>query len=373
MARGFLWVLTVIASIGLLAASFGGNIPPSELKGICLMVLSFPLWLILIAVATLLDLLWCRKALTMCVLVLISCASAIFNFCPLNIVAPSAKKFADKPHFSLLTYNVAGFNDLTGEYPGDVNPTVAYILHVDADIVALQESHNIGKAPAVHLTDRQVDSLHAAYPYIITSGNSLTLLSKFPAEAIHIPDDPTAEPSARNDASKIAAFRINVAGTPVTLFNVHLESYGLSNDDKLLYHKVTDLDDPDQSLRSMLRDVRTELLAKVQIAAVRRQRETERLVKLIDHFGGPNVIVTGDFNDVPGCYALRRLADCKMREVYPALAFGPTISFHADRFYFRIDHILWRGDMKPLRIRRGNLLASDHYPFTAYFAIDRNN
>lgn len=333
------------------------------------MVLAFPAWLSALVCATVLNAIWCRKALVVCAIAFVSCASAIWDFCPLNIINPSPRHYEKTPRFTLLTYNVTNFQDLTDTYDGDVNPTVAYILHTNADIVNLQESAPVAADNKIHFTQAQVDSLHSAYPYIITSGRTLTLLSKYPAEALHIPSDPKSKVTDRGDSDKIAGFRINIQGTPVTLFNVHLESYGLTKADKNLYQRITDLDDPDRRLRAMLRDVRTELFAKVQIAAVLRQREADRLVKLIEHFGGPNVIVAGDFNDAPGCYALRRLADCRLRQVYPELAFGPAITFHADRFYFRIDHILWRGNLKPLRLWKGKVQYSDHYPLTTAFAI----
>lgn len=367
--RTALWGLTILAALGMIAASYGGNIPPASLKGICLMVLSFPAWLTAIALMTVIDALWCRKALIVCALVYVSCASAIWDFFPLNVFNASMKRYASVPRFSLLTYNVSNMSDLTGKYPGNVNPTAAYILKVNADIVNLQECYPMAASSKRHFTQAQLDSLHAAYPYMITSGQTLTLLSKYPAEALHIPTDHTAKPKYRGDRDKIAAFRIRIQGTNVTLFNVHLESYGLTRADKNLYHQLTDLEDPDRRLRAMLKDVKSTLLSKVQVAAVLRQRQTERLVKLIDHFGGPNVIVAGDFNDVPGCYALRRLADCNMRQVYPEVCFGPAITFHADRFYFRIDHVLWRGNLKPLRMWKGSPPYSDHYPLIAVFAL----
>lgn len=367
--RVVLWIFTIIASAGMVAASYGGNIAPDAIKGISLMILTFPVWLTAIIAATVLDALWCRKALIVCVAVLICCATAIWDFCPLNVFNPSAKKYADKPHFTIMTYNVLSLMDNTGTYPGDVNPTIAYILHSNADIVNIQECYPITVSTNHHVTQEQIDSLHRVYPYIFTSGQDMTLLSKYPVEPLHIPADPSDSSGGINYSNAIAAFRINIAGTAVTLFNVHLESYGLSRDDKDLYQKVTELDESDIHLRSTLREVRTELIDKIQKAAVKRAAHTERLLKLIDHFGGPNVIVAGDFNDVPGCYALRRLGDCGLKQVYPELAFGPAVSYNTDRFYFRIDHILWRGAMKPLRLWRGNVRYSDHYPFTALFTL----
>ena len=46
---------------------------------------------------------------------------------------------------------------------------------------------------------------------------------------------------------------------------------------------------------------------------------------LIRHYGGPNVIVCGDFNDVPGSYPVRSFADAGFQSVYPKIGFGPII------------------------------------------------
>lgn len=357
-----LWILTIIAALGLLAASFGGNFAPDSMKGICLMVLSFPAWLLLMIVVTVFDLLWCRKALAVCILTFIACASAIWEFSPLNFTKPSLEKYEADPQFTFMTYNVTNFMDMEGEMPEGYNPTLSYILKTNADIVNLQEVQVLSVDAGLHITSEQLDSLHAAYPYVLKYGHTQALFSKYPAESIHIP-------SSDNNLNEIALFRLNIEGEDITLINVHLQSYGLTPSDKELYMDITKFDEKDGGLKNTLKDVKSTLLSKVQTAAVQRKLDTERLCSYIEHFGGPNVIVAGDFNDVPGCYALRNLAEYKMREVYPELGFGPMVTFNADRFYFRIDHILYRGALKPLRMHRGSVRLSDHYPLMATFAI----
>lgn len=361
--KTILWLMTIIAVLGLVAASYGGNIAPDAIKGICLMVMSFPAWLLLMIIVTVLDILWCRKALVLCLFTYIACASAIWEFSPLNITGPSMKKYSECPQFSFLTYNTANFNDMEGPLPADYNPTLSYILKFNADVVNLQEARVLSPNSGLSISSRQIDSLHQAYPYVLHYGESQALLSKYPADCIHT--------GATNyPGNEIAVFRLNIEGTAVTLINVHLQSYGLTASDKELYKDITKLDDSDEGLKNTIKDVRHTLLSKIQKAAVQRKLDTERVCDYIERFGGPNVIVAGDFNDVPGCYALRRLADFKMREVYPKLGFGPMVTFNADRFYFRIDHVLYRGSLTPLRIRRGNSRLSDHYPLLVTFAIN---
>ncbi len=360
-----LWTFTILSAFGLIAGSFGGNIHPESIKGICLMVMTLPAWIVLMAIITVLDLFWCRKALVVCLLTFIACAAAIWEFSPMNITQPDLSKYEKTPKFTFLTYNVANMNDMTIKYPDNTNPTITYILKTDADVVNLQECLVLSPFERLHITTEQVDSLHRAYPYILMYGYSSVLLSKYPAETIHLggPNKP---------GNEIAAFRLNIEGTKVTLFDVHLKSYDLSDHDKQLYQNITRLNDDDEdkkSIKESMSEVKSQLLSKIQAAAVQRAKDCDRLCNYIEHFGGPNVIVAGDFNDVPGCYTLRKLSDFKFRQVYPELGFGPMVTFNRDRFYFRIDHVMYRGDLTPLRINRGSVKWSDHYPLHVLFAI----
>lgn len=358
---------TLASAAGLIAACFGGNIPPASCRGICLMVMTLPAWIILMTVFTIFDLLWYRRILPVCVLVYIACASGIWEFMPLNLRRPSLDKAAVYPQFTFLTYNITNFTDLTGKYPGDINPTVSNILKINADVVNLQEAVVLTPDKSIRLRQEQIDSLHRSYPYIIMYGHSQMLMSKYPAEAIHIGDPEKFQ-------GEIAVFRLNIEGVKVTLFDVHLKSYHLTPDDKELFKDVTDIKDIEKNksiknIKGTMTDVKSQLFGKVQSAAEYRERDAIRLGRLIERYGGPNVIVAGDFNDVPGCFTLRYLADFKLEQVYSRLGFGPMITFNRDRFYFRIDHVLYRGALMPLRMQRGSSLSSDHYPLLVRFAL----
>ena len=364
-----LWILTAVSSCALILGCFGGNLRPTEYRGMCLLVMMLPGWLILMGISTVLNILWCRKALPLSLLVWIACAAGVWEFMPLNLTRPSLDKAASYPQFTFLTYNITNFTDLTDRYPGDINPTVSNILKINADVVNLQEAVVLTPTPKIHLTQAQIDSLHRAYPYILMYGKSQMLMSKYPAKAIHIGEYNTRNEGSDDKGGEIAVFRLNIEGESVTLFDVHLKSFSLTPEDKELFKDVTDLKDTDGNIKGTMIDVKSQLLSKVQHAAEVRQRDADRLGRLIEKYGGPNVIVAGDFNDVPGCYTLRHLADFKLHQVYSELGFGPMITFNRDRFYFRIDHVLYRGALKPLRMQRGSSLASDHYPLLVRFAI----
>lgn len=357
LVRAVMWILTAASCLSLFVTSYAGYLTPSSYRGACILVMVFPFALIAIGAVALLDLLLCRRALLLAVASVAGCIPAIWDYSPLNITSPRVG--GDTPTFTLLTYNVSNFTDLTGRYPGDVNPTISYILRTNADIVNIQEAKSIGVDPKVHITAAQIDSLYRAYPYVVLSCYSQAVLSKYPVKVID-----TGAPV--RSGNEIAVFRINIEGEQVTLFDVHLQSYRLSKTDKDLYREITDLN---KAERDKLGEVRTQLLSKIQAAAEGRERDVARLGRYINRYGGPNVIVAGDFNDVPGSYPLHYLSDFGLHEVYPKVGFGPMITFNSDRFYFRIDHVLYRGALKPLSMSRGRLRCSDHYPLLSRFAL----
>lgn len=353
-------ILNIISALGLLASSYAGLFNPIDYHGAGLVAMTLPAWILLTVVVLVLDLIWWRRTSVVAVLALICCAAPIWNFCPLNLPHGQLSAAEQDRAFTLLTYNVLGFYDRTCSDSGQ-NPTLDYILEQDADIVCLQEAYSIGVSPAQHITPEQVERVKRQYPYTYRSMTSQTVLSKYPVKAVPI-DVKTPDISG----STLGVYHIDIKGHTVTVFNCHLQSIGLNDDDKALYTRLTEL----EGGRRMAGEVRTQLLSKLMMASRERARQIEVIGRYIKQYGGPNVIVCGDFNDVPGCYSLRRLQDYDLREVYPQVGFGPMITYNANRFYFRIDHILYRGCFKPVDITRGSLKSSDHYPQTVTFVLD---
>lgn len=363
-----LWVLTAIVSAVTVAAAYAGHINPIHHPFAAVMVMLTPLMVPVLIGVFALDLLLRRRALILAAVAVVAVLPAALDTFPVNFghSAPENLRLApdDTSAFTLLTYNVVNFQDLTGKYPGDINPTLSYILRTDADIVCLQEAEALESIPQYHLRQPQIDSLTARYPYIIVNTNRVMLLSRFPAEPL--PVNFTLE---NGDASSMLAsgYTLDIHGRRVALFSVHLQSYGLTDDDKDLYGRVT----RGKVSKGAPRDsVRTELIYKIERAAIARARQTDVLVRAIKQYGGDNVIVAGDFNDVPGCWALTRLSDIGLSEVYPRVGLGYMRTYNRNRFYFRIDHVLTSKNIRPLWMHRDVPDASDHYPLLTALEFD---
>ena len=187
--------------------------------------------------------------------------------------------------------------------------------------------------------------------------DGLLLWSKFPAEAIEL----------RQSGDESASFqcaRVDVDGTQLSLYNLHLQSIGLSPDDKQLYTSLTR-----RPTAHKLENARYDLLSKLSAAMKARARQADLLRAQIDSIGGQNIIVAGDFNDIEDCHAQRVIEGKDLHSVYTSVGRGPSVTYYANRFYFNIDHVLYGSDIVPLSYSRPMARTSDHYPVIVNLAI----
>ena len=173
-------------------------------------------------------------------------------------------------------------------------------------------------------------------------------------------------PERRRSRGSVEAFRTLVDDKAILVFGVHMESIGLTTDDKSLYRRLTSMD----VSKDEMSEVRSRLVSKLYDAYKNRAMQALFIKDYVEQMGG-NVIVCGDFNDVPGCRALRILESAGLKDAYAELGLGPTITFNASHFFFRIDHVLYNGDFKAVKIERGNVPSSDHYPFLTTFVWNK--
>lgn len=347
------FLLSLLTVICLGVAGYAGNVSPvthSAVWGI--LPLCFSPLALLTVVLLIGQIWWNRPGWIIIVIGMIFSAGPLLTLCPLHIFKPSVPKNSEE--LTLLTYNVHNFNldpNTSGEEIAD------YVLAQNADVVFLQESSSEFWA---NISKDKRESIHKAYPYIFHGGYAQSTLSKYPLAPIHINLN-----RSTFGGGDLALYRLTLPdGRLITLFNVHLASYNLTEADRKLYVDLTRMKPEDPG------EVRHQLLDKLAAAARDRVREARQLTRYVRLYGGPNVIIAGDFNDVPDCYAIRMLDnECGFEDVYPKVGFGPMITFYKNRFYFCIDHVMYRGALKPISLKKGSLKASDHYPLTVRFAV----
>ena len=361
LLRAIMLIASILVAAATVVTAYSGDISPLKSGGFWgILPLCFPMILLAAICLIVLQIWWHWRGVIIVALGLLASASPALSVCPLHIHFGERRAPDGSDKFTLLSYNTFNFNEQRDSTDTDTpNRMLDYVIQTNADIVCLQEAYLPAVSPQQHITAEQVQKLHSLYPYIITNGHRQTILSKYPVQPLHL-----SLTKEEFDDADLAAYRLTFpSGRSATIFNVHLQSLSLTTDDRELYLGLTDLE------RRPISNVRQQLIHKLSVANVERARQSQALLRFIRHYGGPDVIVCGDFNDVVTCYAIQQLRDAGFHDLYATIGFGPIITYNSDRLYFGIDHILYRGDFVPLDIEKGTLKASDHYPLLATIAL----
>jgi len=357
-------VNTLLAFMTVFSA-WGGTMDPDKCVIGALVAMMLPGFLVADILMAVADFFFWRRALLVLGLSWAVSLPPILAFAPMHAGSRVLTEQEQKRSFTFMTYNVLHFWDFRGEVPGlKSNATIDYILETDPDIVSMQEADLIHEWPLWNITSEQIRELARRYPFrVVGVHDQFTVLSKYPFVEDSFEVDPRFYP-------RVAFFRVSLNGQVVHLANCHLQSIGLDPGDKALYADLFKTSPwAEKVMRRQVEQVKSRLISKLGAAFRERKAQAEYIRHVVDSIGG-NWIVAGDFNDIPSCYAVRTIMGDDMHDAYAEEGFGPTITYHGNRFYFRIDQMLYKGDYEATDIVRGDVPSSDHYPLTATFLFN---
>lgn len=360
--RRVLSILLIVANIliglALMASAWAGLLSPDTCNAAPLMVMALPVLVPLMLAVTLADLIWKRMMLVWAVPCLMVAYPTILEAFPVNGTPSELTPVEKKRSFTLLSYNAMNYTTRSGRYPISYNPTLAYIMDIDADIACLQETQYFRRTDWTRISGAQLDSVRRHYPHIIfDEPTSLTVMSRYPLQKLY------GYTFNRPGGGSILVSRVAMPEGQLTLFSLHLRSMTFSETEKDAYSDIA------HGRRGATKSTSLSIVRKLETAAIDRAEQTDTLLRLIERFAPADTpaVICGDFNDVPGSYPLRQLDKVGFRDVYPVVGRGYMPSYNADRFLFTIDHVLWRGDIRPHSLVRGNATLSDHYPLLTTF------
>lgn len=363
----------LLAAVTILAA-YGGMADPEKVPIAALAAMFLAPVMLADLVVLAIDLFFWRKAALPIIAACIISVKPLLVFAPLNLNSASLTPEQEKRTFTILTYNCLHFWDNETMKPGDGsrNKTIDFILKTDADIVNLQEleekdlDREAWQGKFANIPPEQLSEIRKKYPFRFYNPrpDALAFWSKYPAMVEPYPLKVDSMPNVR-------IYEVHVHGKIVHFFNVHMRSILLTPEDKELYKRIfKPAVESERALKEEVKEVKLRLIDKLTTAFAARAREARYLRECLDSIKG-NTIVAGDFNDIPGCYAVREIMDGDMHDAYAESGFGPVITFHANHFYFRIDQILYRGALEAVRMKRIKVPYSDHYPMLARFYIEK--
>ncbi len=349
--------VTVFMALLLVASAWGGLIDPRKSILFALLTLGLPVVLIVniaLIVVWLISMRW-QYALIPVVAILISW-SPISTVCPINVFS---KNYDSNSSFKVMSYNVANFDYTNQDKP---SKPMRHILDMNADFVLMQE----GSQERYFLTVPNVigmrEEIEQKYPYHSDGYRDLVILSKYPYSVV--PNSAFETNSSHDVYAK--AFDIEMpSGKQLRIISLHLRSMGMDRSDRDLYSDILGRE-VNVNNRSNLKRIKHSLFDKLGRAFVLHAQEAEIVRSMIDN-GPDNVIVCGDFNEAPSSYCYRIIRGEDFHDSFQDCGCGITYTFNANRMYFKIDHILYRGDMEAVGWRRDKIADSDHYPQMATF------
>lgn len=274
------------------------------------------------------------------------CYVPVRTYIPINV-----SHDAPEGSIKILSYNVQRF--VTWSYPGGKdNPILKYLIGQNPDIICLQETVVDEERSKV-----VIDSvLSAKYPYkkIADKGdnsNSISIYSKYPI----IAHRRIWYESAYNLS---VAYKIKIAGDTILVINNHLETTGLSLEDRAQFGSLVrgDLSAHQTKVESH------RIINQLGDACRRRAPQADSVADFIKQNSHYSIICCGDFNDSPLSYTHHTVSK-NLKDCYVESGNGPGISYHHSKFYVRIDNILCSKDWTSYGCKVDSKIGvSDHYP-----------
>lgn len=282
------------------------------------------------------------------------CFQQIRTYVPLNL----RQEPVPEQSIKLLSYNVMGFDGQKKE--NGENPILAYIARSGADIVCLQECLFSPNRDRLTKQDA-LDALGNAYPYhsLLPSGKGTSQLACFSKYPI-LSAKPVPYESASNGSM---IYTLKIGNDTVAVVNNHLESNKLTKEDRGMYEEMIDAPNA-QKVKTSLK----QLVRKFAEATALRAVQADSVACAIARCPHPYIVACGDFNDVTISYVHRTLTR-QLKDAFTESGKGLGISYHLNKFYFRIDNILVSKNLKSYRCTVDNRIAdSDHYPIWCYLS-----
>ena len=283
---------------------------------------------------------------------------------------PPKSEWITPDRFKVLTYNVRLFN-FYGEIPGEKgsikNQLLDYVKDQDADIVCLQEyyeskngSFSLGTVlpeagyryrtnPASNKNFYYGNIIYSKYP--ILQQGSLEGMSTF--------DVVFADLLINKDTLRV--------------YDIHLESNRFDRTDRAFFEALRAASSNPAKDRKYTHGAKR-MLGKMRKATLTRSMQIRQIALHAQTSHAPSrILVCGDMNDQPVSYAYGYMRRNGFEDAFVDAGSGFGQSYRGYYPSYRIDYILYRGNLETLYFDTRNVDYSDHKPLTAVFSRKKTN
>ena len=288
---------------------------------------------------------------------LLICYNQLHTYLPFN------SQVSAKPEGSLkiLSYNAMAFGNMLKT--DGKNDVLEYLKASDADIICLQEHSLSGNKR--QLTQQDVDKALADYKYRAPKPaygeknvTGIAIYSKLPILK-------TERVNLKSKSNGAMAYHIKWGMDTLLVVNCHLESNKLTIQDKEMYEQMIE-----EHKKEQMKEGMKVLVRKLAEASAIRAPQADSIVSYLHSTPYIYKVVCGDFNDTPISYT-HHILTRELKDAFTESGSGLGISYHRNKFLFRIDNILVSEALQVQNCTVDTSIdASDHYPIWSY--VEKN-
>lgn len=361
----FLWVMNVMALIGLVFSLLAAYISPSYIWWLALFGLAFgPLFIINLVFFIYWILLRRRRAFFVLVFLLISFTRLPGMF-RINLSSEEKTEIeSEKSRLKIMSFNVRLFNLYNWFHNTDTRNLIFKFLKDEApDVVCFQEFYSSEKKGNELRNDetlRKILSAYAHIEYTLTLRNTdhwgIATYSKYPIirkGSVHF----------QKQGGNIFIYTDIVKGNDtIRVFNTHLESVRFKWED---YKFIENLGNDEVQQDEL--DGGIKILRRLKRAYMKRADQVNVLHDTIEASPYP-VLLCGDFNDTPSSFAYSILAD-DLQDAFKESGRGFGTTYAGPFPSFRIDYIFHSKELRTYQFKTHKADLSDHYAITCFVEL----
>lgn len=280
-----------------------------------------------------------------------------------RMIGMNAGSDAKGESLRVMTYNVANFSyesQNTNELRKRNIDSIAEVIKAEnPDVLCLQEySTPLRGQYSLHacLKDKLGYSYHYSPWQTKSAIRGCTIYSKYPITRSGCPFP------MKEQFYSFAFADIKHPFGIVRVYNVHLTSYGILEEEK---SEIGELKKGNVPTKQTSLSVKDKLIEANKV----RAEETRQLVEVLQQTNH-KYIVAGDFNSTPYSYTYREMTKLT-NDSFRKAGRGLSGTYNGPLPSYRIDYLFYSDGLKPLNYLCGDYLFSDHKPVIAEFEFEK--
>ncbi len=356
--RNIFVLINIFLAILLLLAYLSFHVSPRIIGVLSFFGLAYPYILIVNVIFCLYWIFWKKKAFLISFIIIVigfnhvKTTAMIFHF--------KKEKSNDFSDLKVCTYNVRLFNHYEWDKQKNVYDSILrFVSKEDVDVVCFQEFFYLeDMSPSL---DNIKEGLKTLKYYHIDHFEHTKNIYYGIATFSRYPIINRGDIHFKNSVNSAIYSDILVKGDTIRIFNNHLQSYKIINEDIEFIGNIKLEYNEDQVRQAK------KLSHKMHEAYVMRADQADQVSDYIKGSPFP-VIVCGDFNDTPVSYTYNKMRG-KLKDSFIGSGFGISNTYNGNTPSYRIDYILYDPVFISQNYERKKIKFSDHYPVICEFKI----